>query len=276
MVYVEWLRAKRRLTVFMLVAIGFTALLVLPALFGHTYVNTHGGTSVGIMSSGSGTPVGSGSQGLQQLTAHVKIPFSALLGVAALLTYIFSTQLGSSLNAQHASLNLTFTKPASRVRMALSFFAVDLAAIVLCYGLCLIVVCILPFVVLGLLGRVYADPLIVPAVFISIGAPFMYYGILQTATAWSRGGTGPIIGLSWPLFVLCAIPGTPPFGAIINALVELVRNLDPLIYLGAVMMHVSPNLAAPLPSLSGTIAVAWLIGLVGCALATLEWRRLEV
>ena len=253
MVYVEWLRAKRRLTIFMLVAIGFTALLVLPALFGHTYVNTHGGTSIGIMD--KGTPVGSGPQGLQQLTAHVKIPFSLLLGVAALLTYIFSTQLGSSLNAQHASLNLTFTKPASRVRMALSFFAVDLAAIVLCYGLCLIVVCILPFVVLGLLGRVYADPLIVPVVFIGIGAPFMYYGILQTATAWSRGGTGAIIGLSWPLFVLCAIPGTPPFGAIIDALVELVRQLDPLIYLGAVMMHVSPNLAAPLPSLSGTIAV---------------------
>ena len=277
MVYVESLRVRRRLTIFMSIMIAITALLVLPAFFGHTYVDTHGGKTIGYSS--SGTEVGSGSQGLQQLVAHSNIPFSALLGVAALLTYIFATQVGSSLNAQNASLNLTFTKPESRERIALSFFAIDVAAIVLCYALCTVVVCVVPFALLGLLGYVYRDPYVVPVALVGIGAPFMYYGILQCATAWSRGGTGAIVGLSWPLFVLCAFPGTPPFGVIVNALVELVRSLDPLVYLGAAMTHLGPAdivAGTAVTPLLQSIAIVWLIGIAGCALATFEWRRLEV
>lgn len=277
MVYVEWLRVRRRLTIFMIVAIAFTALLVLPTVFGHTYIDVHGDTNVGIMS--SGRVVGSGTQGVQRLAAHLSIPLSALLGVAALLTYIFATQLASSLNAQNASLNLTFTKPESRERIALAFFAIDAAALFVCFALCLTVVCLLPLALVGLLGHVYADPYVVPVAFVALGAPFMCYGILQCATAWSRGGAGAIVGLSWPLFVLCAIPGTPPFGPIVNALVTLVRNLDPLVYLGAAMTHLtSPAVVANshVASFTSLVATVWLAGLAGCALATFEWRRLEV
>ncbi len=273
MLYVEWLRVRRRLTIFMSIVLALTALLVLPTYFGHTYVDTHGGISIGI--SGPGTPVGSGSQGLQQLVAQLHIPFSALLGIAGLLAYIFAAQVGSSLNAQNASLHLTFTKPQSRERIAFLFFGIDLAGIAIAFVLCLLIVCVLPLALFGLLGHVYADPFIATSAAVAIGAPFMYYGLLQGATAWSRGGAGAIIGLSWPLFLVTANPGVPPFGPVFNALLAFVRFLNPLEYLGGAITRVVMPAVTTEP-LAAIVASVWIIGIAGCALATFEWRRLEV
>jgi hypothetical protein len=273
MLYVEWLRVRRRLTIFMSIALALTALLVLPALFGHTSIGTHGDVSIGVMN--SGTVTGPASQGLQQIAAHWRIPFSALLGIAGLLAYIFAAQVGSSLNAQNASLNLTFTKPQSRERIALLFFAIDLAGIALAYALSLLLVCLLPLAILGLLGHVYADPYIVPCAAVGLGAPFMYYGILQGATAWLRGGAGAIVGLSWPLFIITANSGQPPFGPLFAALLAFVRFLNPLEYLGAAMTRAVVPAVTTEP-LGAIVASVWIIGFAGCALATLEWRRLEV
>jgi hypothetical protein len=273
MLYVEWLRVRRRLTIFMSIALAFTALLVLPALFGHTSVGTHGDVSIGVMN--SGTVTGPASQGLRQFATRLHIPLSALLGIAGLLAYIFAAQVGSSLNAQNASLNLTFTKPQSRERIAFLFFAIDFAGIALAFVLCFLIVCLLPLALLGLLGHVYADPYIVPSAVVGLGAPFMYYGILQGATAWLRGGAGAIVGLSWPLFIITANSGTPPFGPLFNALLALVRFFNPLEYLGAAITRaVVPTVTTE--SLGAIVASVWLIGIAGCALATFEWRRLEV
>jgi hypothetical protein len=273
MVYVEWLRARRRLIIFMAIIVGLVALNLIPLLFGHTHSDGHGDFSVGL---GSGQTGASVSQRLQQMAGNYRVPLSALLGVSALLTLIFTTTLGSSLNAQNDSLNLAFTRPVSRLRLALEFFGIDMAAILTCYVLCFLVA-LIPFAALGLTPHLYADPYIAAVSLLGIGASFMFYGILQSATAWLRGGAGLIIGLSWPIFLIAAIPGTPPFGVLANAILDVVRFFDPIVYLRTAMTQVGVQSGFGIltPFESSSLAV-WVIGFAGCVLATYEWKRLEV
>jgi hypothetical protein len=274
MVYVEWLRVRRRLMWFAAIAIVLLAINLLPIVFGHVTSNGHGDFSVGV--SNGGTQVGTGIEGLQHLAARWRAPLSYLLGTASLLTLIFTSSLGASLNAQREMLNLAFTKPVSRERLALTFFGVDFAAIVACYAFSFFVICLGPFAVLGLVGHIDVDPYVLPVLLAGIGVPIMYYGILQCATAWIRGGAGLALGLSWPVFLIAAIPGSPPFGSIFNAMLDVVRFFDPIVYLRNALYYVALPMDTTAAMFGPLLLTVWAIGLVGCACAIVEWRRLEV
>jgi len=271
--YVEWLRVRRRLVPFTIVLAVLAALIVLPLVFGHAYKDSHGaGMTIGV-GSGPGRPA---PDALHDLTAQWHVPLSALFGVAAVLCLSFATTLGTSLNAAHESLNLAFTRPVSRERLALMYFGVDAAAIVACFAVSLSIVCFVPFLALGLLDRVYLDGDAPLAAVFAIGASVMLYGVLQAATAWARGSTALIVGFAWPVFVIASIPGTPPFGPIAGGVLAIVRFLDPLVYLRTASAYVALPLGLGAGPLVTATVTVWAIGIAGCALATFEWRRLEV
>ena len=259
MAYVEWLRARRRLIAFTVVFIILAALIVSPFFFGHVTIDS---------------PARTGRDGRRQHLAQAHLPLSPLFAGAALLCLMFTTTLGTSLNAQHDVLNLVFTRPVSRERLALIYFGIDAGAIVVCFVLAALIVGFIPLALLGILDRFYIDPFAPFVAAIGIGASLMFYGILQGATAWSRGSTALTVGLAWPVFALAAIPGTPPFGARVNGLLTVIRVLDPLVYLrdGGYLATVGTDAA----TLATTFATVLAIAFAGCALAVAEWRRLEV
>src|SRR5208283_4336849 len=111
------------------------------------------------------------------------------------------------LNRERDSLDFTLTRPVSRERIALSYFAVDLAAIVAAFAFAFAVICLLPLAAAGLLGRITADPNAWWILALGLGMSFMWYGIVQAVTARLRGGGGWIAGGSWAFFgVLLLLP----------------------------------------------------------------------
>ncbi len=271
MAYVEWLRVRHRLIAFTIVFAILAALIVSPVLFGHVYASGHNELRAGI---GTPAPAPSARDALRQQLAHTQIPLGALFGVAAVLCLIFTTTLGTSLNAQHDALNLAFTRPLSRERLALVYFGIDAAAIVACFALASFIVGFLPLALLGILDRVYPDRFAPLMAAFGIATSLMFYGLLQGATAWSRGSTALTVGLAWPVFALAAIPGTPPLGPLVNGLLTVIRFLDPLVYLrnGGYLAFVATDWGG----FAATFATVLAIAFAGCALAVLEWRRLKV
>ena len=269
MIYVEWLRARHR---FAVVGGGLAVLiatLIAIVYFGHYSVSPHGG---------GGVSIGTDAQSpllrdhLRMILRDVGVPFGAFLVLGACVSLLFTTTLYTSLHAQRSSLDFAFTKPLSRMRLAATFFGVDLGAVAVFYVVAVVLI-LLPFVVLGLTNRIVADPDSPRVVALGLGICVLLYGLMQLATAWlRRGGATVVIGAMWFTFILVASISHAPITNV-EWILRLLRPLDPIDYIGYLTYSSAgahpTNLVLP-------ILLAWGFGLVACVLAAVTWQRLEV
>jgi hypothetical protein len=263
MAYVELLRVRTLFLWFAAMVIGLVALVT---------ISTHG--------SGVHVQIGGANAGSSDLAARVgPIPADALLLVAGLLTVIFGSILGPSLNREWETLDLAWTQPVSRVRLALTYLSVDAGAIACAFALSLCCAFV-PLAAIGFLGNVALEPDTLVVALVDLGSAFMWYALVQAASAWYAGRAGFVVGLSWAAFTVLLLVGTTQgFGPLFHDVVLALNCFNPLAYVSSLTIQqnetVTENAILPL-TLGLRLLTVWVIGVAACAIAIAGWKRLEV
>jgi hypothetical protein len=212
------------------------------------------------------------------------IPLGALLAGLAWCPMILATVLGCSLNRENEGIEMVWTKPVARERLALGYILVDLGAIAVAYLIAFAFV-MLVLATLGYAGAVFFDASAARNFGLGMGIAFMWYGLLQAATAWNRGRAGLIVGLSWAVFILLApLARIVPAGTWLHTLLVLLNYLNPMAYMSSVTAHptaVTNFSGVEVRSLNDLsfelrFILVWTIGLVASAIAIVSWKRMEV
>jgi|HubBroStandDraft_6_1064221.scaffolds.fasta_scaffold478421_2 ABC-type transport system involved in multi-copper enzyme maturation permease subunit len=258
MAYIEFLRSRKALLWYTAITGGLSLLMVLIFNFA--------------------------SSGHVDIENHTSLDLTGLIGISVYCAAVFATVCGISLNRENDGVEMVFTKPISRERLALTYFLTDLAAIVLA--------CVIATVFFGLvlldLGAVTHTPSIIRfdgrsfgVLALGLGIAFMWYGLLQAASSRYVGNGGIFVGVSWALFgILIGLSQTPP--GLLHNIIMTVNILNPLAYMTGISVSDSGGkLTSTAVSLFhgepwARALMAWAIGLAGCAVATLGWKRLEV
>lgn len=207
-------------------------------------------------------------------------PDSLFVSAAFAGALIVASVTATSLNAEGPTLPIVWTKPLSRRRIALQYFAVDLAAVVGA-GLLTVAACLLIALPTGALGHVLHDPRLGELIVRSLGVAFMWYAVVQAVSAGLNGRGGAAIGLSWPVFggllwlAVADVPGLHAVGLALNV-------INPLAWLSSTtrVQHgvVSSATSSLFPFLPHAVVVVapWLLAGLALYLATVLWSRREV
>lgn len=249
MAYVEYLRVRRLFGWYILI---LAALVLLALYFGQI-------STVEV-------------QGSTKRLAGMAVPLGALVPIGMFFAAIFSSSVGSSLNRENQTRDLSWTKPLSRSLIALQFLVIDIAAVLLLFA------CAMLGVVLVLM-RMQMVPVLGPDfvwyVILGAGVALMWYGLVQALTAWSPPGARSIPGLLWPvcllLLALAHAPGS------IGAISRAIDVVNPLSYMSGVQFSAqgaAQEVVSTLP-LELRVPVVCLFALLFCAIAVYVWPRRE-
>jgi hypothetical protein len=282
---VEFLRARRSFYIFgsILTAIVLSISISLGAAMRQHAQDTAGPAHVTITISGApgsshSTPAHHHWHPESFRDLNFKIPLGLLFGIAAYATIILATILGTSLNSENGRGGFAFTKPISRERLALTYFAVDAAAGVAIFALALIL-CAIALAAFGVLDRVFLDSGAIAVAAAGTGAALMWYGLLQALTSWNRLKGGLITGITWATFlIVLPLYEVTQLGPIFHTMLAGINYLNPLAYYTACSLD--GQTVAVLSQLGfGTgqvIAFTWTLGIAGLAIATYGWKQVEV
>jgi len=212
------------------------------------------------------------------------INLSGLLFFTGWVTIIFATVISTSLNRENDGVEMVWTKPIARGRLAFWYIALDFGAILVAYAFA-VALCVLALASFGLLKYVSVDGRTIPTLVIGLGVAFMWYGLLQGLSSWQRGGRGGmVIGLSWAAaFVLTSLAGATAGGGLplLHSLFTALDVVNPVAYFSSYTLsgygaHASPVLPQALAGTLMRSVATWGIGILGCAAAIAGWKRLEV
>jgi hypothetical protein len=253
-IYVALQRARRTLTASAVVLVIVVAMVVASSLANHVSVHFDG-----------------------ELIGVTDSIFASVVLFAAL---VVASIMGTSLNRESPTLPIVWTKPASRRRIALEYFATDFATIV-AVALLTTIVTVACAVPTGALRHVVHDPHLTEIVVRIFGVAFMWYAVVQAATAGLAGRGGMIAGLSWPLFgglvglAFVNVPGLHVLSLVLNV-------INPLAWLSSITTRVGHGVASTttsslFPFLPNAVIIAapWLLAGLALYLATVLWSRRE-
>lgn len=276
MEYVEFLRVRKAFVIF---AVGYAVLMAI--VVGTIFAGIHSANHAQIVIDGDGAHGGTHGESFATATAHLRIPFGVLFGIAAYGAIVFATVLATSLNKERDGLAYVFVKPISREALALRYVAIDAAGIVLTFAYTLVVVELVPLALLGFLGRTYFDASALWVAALGLGVGFMWYGLLQAATVRYAGKGGTLVGLSWAaFFVLAAAASVRFFGPIFHDVVYALDLVNPIAYFSSVVfdtsaMTTTARSVVHLP-LEIRATVVWIVAGLAISYAVLAWKRVEV
>ena len=278
MSYVEFLRVRRAFYIYAAI-VATIVLIIVVSIHAARFHGSGGSVHISI---GTGTDVRGDTHAPGGSRNDIgAIPFGLLLGLAGYFSAAFGTVLASSLNRENER-GFAFTKPVSRARLALSYMAVDVAAIVAAYAYALLVFCLTPLASLGLLPAIVRDSHALGVLFLLLGFSLLWYGVLQAVTAGYRGRGGKFVGFSWIVFlVLVQLASVNALGPIFHGIVMLLNIVNPFAYVTSISSH--SNLGGdavvdsvfPL-SIEARAAITWCLAAAGCAVAIAAWKRVEV
>jgi hypothetical protein len=200
--------------------------------------------------------------------------------IAALVTAIVVSIFGISLSTENCGhLEIAWTKPMSRTARALGMFAIDLAALVIIFGMTFAAAYVAASFLGGHLVRVTFDQ----QTFAKLGRfvifPVAWFGMLQGLTSGIRGKqAGWVVGMSWPIAEGLSLLGVVSFAAPLHSAIGVLNFANPIAYYPfwtideGVHHGVRPFFGFGLTT--DLLALA-AIAIVGMVVATLTWRRLE-
>ncbi len=92
----------------------------------------------GIMALGGNSAIHiSGTTGTTTISPGVAVPISVLATIAAFFAAIYASSVGTSLNRESLTRDISWTKPISRTQLALRFVLIDLTGVVIAFALAL-------------------------------------------------------------------------------------------------------------------------------------------
>jgi hypothetical protein len=214
-----------------------------------------------------------------------QIPLGIIVAGLAWCPMVLATVLGLSLNRENDGVEMVWTKPIARERLALSYILVDLGAIVVAYLISIVFV-LFALWTLAAMGHVHTiafDESVLRSFALGLGIAFMWYALLQAATSWNSGRAGLVVGLSWAVFIFLTVLSQVPLGTYLHAAVVLLNYLNPLAYLSSIGSHssVRPRFGMDVLSINGLtlgtrLFLVWAIGIVASAIAIAGWKRMEI
>jgi hypothetical protein len=209
-------------------------------------------------------------------TLHMRASLSTLIGIAMFFCAIFASRLGTSLNTENATVELSWTRPIPRAVLAARFIAIDLITLELTFVLTIAGACA---VVAGAHGSVVIDPLAGNVGLLAAGVLAMWYAVTLLATAGLRRRGGGTAGLLWPASLVLIGLGEARQAGIIHQLALVVNVVNPLAYLSS-MVRIS-SAAGPMPSVwpldpSVRTVIVWAFAAVFCTAAVAIWQRREI
>ncbi len=245
--YIEYVRARRALTVYGIIVVAIVAL----ALTIRFNVNVHP----------------------QSGPSHIQLDILTIIAgfMIAILGTVLATSLSSHVNGH---LEIAWTKPIPRDRLVAQTFAIDIGALAIAYT-ATIVVLIGISVVYGAhldfsatqLGHLVAELLF----------PISLYALVQGVTAGVGRRAGMIAGLSWPVLLLAGGVIQAPVPEAVHHVLLAINYLNPLALIST-NMHLghTSNLLSLEPWSPIAIVDGAFIVVLGFIVALVQWRRLEV
>lgn len=248
--YVEYLRARKVLTIYCIVLV--IAFVVAAAL--RRFV-----------------PAGQTGEQI------VSVPMELFSSAAALIAAIFATFLSTSLGHQVAAhLEVAWTKPLSRERLILAILGVDAIAIAIGYAATIVVI-------LGII-TMYAQPGSIWYTATGFGrtaimlfSVFALYMVIQAITSGSRRFAGTVAGISWPVMLILANAPAMGMPTPITRALELIDYVNPMMLLAphGTTIDTREATAAYHVFSTGSEIDAFALIALGLVVCLLRWRRLE-
>ncbi len=273
MIYVEWLRARKRLVIFAVVLAVLTALGILVGELGVLHCDVRGSNrtcwaTVGITAGPNDQSLRTMLHDSMQQSPGSIDPF---LMFASVIAFIFTISLYTSLHAQRESLHLAFTKPLSRSQLALRIVGVDLGAIAAIYAFTALLELLFLAAFGGLNGIVAPHA----GAIVAVGGILLLYGLVQAGTSWLIRGCGGVLAALWVAFFIVPPLAQTPYPSL-NAAANALLKLDPLQYMSSSTNHVMYALTSDVGTYGAAALAAWGLGVAACALAIFAWNRVEV
>jgi hypothetical protein len=241
MEYVELLRVRRSL----IWNAGILAVVVIGilALGGDSTIHVNGGTT--------------------RIAAGASLPLGVIATIGAFLAAIYASSIGTSLNRESTTRDISWTKPVSRTVLAIRFVAIDLAGVLIAFAVAIILICL---ALAYLHVSVAADTDAPGQLVLGCGIGAMWYGLLQVLTCGFGSGARAMAGILWPISLVCQ--GLAELGGGVGQTMRAIDVLNPIGYLDAIAKPAAggPEMAAPL---------VWFFALAFCALAIVIWPRRE-
>jgi len=265
MYYKEWLRVRRGLIIFVIMAGVLLALhfLLLPLMDQPS--NTHFVIGAGGQSAAHPAP--------PQGPAKDLFPLSVFFAIAGVVAAIYAGICGGSLSEENdGHLALAWTKPVSRTRYALLIMGVDFA----------FVACIFVLTVLFAAGitaqhgalrflTIDRDAWFNLARFLLLAAA--WFGVAQALTASLKERSGTVRGVSVAIAAILLGLGAATLPPAWSALVKFVNFFNPLAY--GTYSDAQTQPLYPFATWGLNLAALAAIAALGVTLALAQWRRLE-
>lgn len=212
------------------------------------------------------------------------IGIGILFAISCVIGLITATMLGGVLAKENdGHLELAWTKPVSRERLALASIAVDIVTIVSSQFAMVILTAIVCAMFIWPLPTFYANAMTPSVVALALLGPIAWYTCLTAFSASLKRGLGMVVGLGWlaALFIPGIAEGTAftgsDIGRTIHVIFQTLSYIDPISYvsfhgsLGSNGMQFQTAIGA-----IGTSALLLLVlTIVYVVLAVLQWRRVE-
>jgi hypothetical protein len=211
------------------------------------------------------------------------IPVAILFAIAEVIGLVTATMLGGVLAKENdGHLEIAWTKPVSRERLALATIGVDIVTILVSqFAMVLLVLIICAMFVWP---TFYSDAATLPAIAITLLGPIAWYACLTAFSASLKRGLGMVVGLGW--LAAIAIPAiaegtagsSSDFGRAIHWVFQPIAYIDPIEYVH-LSFHGSGGMSAMQNAPLGPLGVsAWMLlalTVVYLFLSVLQWRRVE-
>jgi len=209
--------------------------------------------------------------------AAVPEDFNYYAVLATCVALIVATVLGAPFGRENdGHLEIAFTKPISRTRLALETIAVDVAGIVAAWVLT-VAALVIGHTIFEAPNYVYG-PTDTIAIGVGLLGAFAWYALLCAATASMKRAYGAVLGVAWPVAIgvhgiAVADIGYTPLAQAVQHVATWLSWIDPLAYL-----HFGPLFSAAhgsVSSLANALPILAILALVYVALAVVQWQRVE-
>jgi hypothetical protein len=211
------------------------------------------------------------------------IPVAMLFAIAEVIALITATMLGGVLAKENdGHLELAWTKPVSRDRLALASIATDMVTIVVSQFAAILLILIV--CAMFVWPTFYADAYTLLAITLALLGPLAWYACLTAFSASLKRGLGMVCGLGW--LAALAIPGiaegtassSSDIGRAIHWIFQPLAYIDPIEYVH-LSFHGSAGMSGmqvtPLGPLGISTVLLLALTIVYLSLAVLQWRRVE-
>jgi len=207
-----------------------------------------------------------------------------LFAISCVIGLITATMLGGVLAKENdGHLEIAWTKPVSRERLALASMAVDIVTIIISQVAMVALTIIICAMFIWPFPRFYANALTPSVVALALIGPIAWYACLTAFSASLKRGLGMVCGLGWlaALFIP-GISGATAFsssdiGRTIHVIFQALSYIDPIAYISfhGSLGNNGLQFATAIGAIGTSALLLLVLTIVYLGLAVLQWRRVE-